>query len=149
MQLNLLRRMGNTGRVNKSSKASTKSVQPLAAAALLRKPGLQSILDSLAMYRKACTTGQVKLKPTEAFNHKLAERWLWPWASVFESQNILTHLCSMDPDEFYRSQTSFVLVFAILVLFFERKIRQVFGPLLKMIQGDEFLINLADNSSCR
>ena len=55
----------------------TKNVQAMAAAALLRHAGLQTVLDALKQYRLACSTGSVVVAPKDTFNTQAASNWLF------------------------------------------------------------------------
>jgi hypothetical protein len=64
---NSLRRIGLKGRDNKGGKSS--SINSLAAAYLLRRPGFGNLLKALSQYRQACASGTVKVHPKDAFKH--------------------------------------------------------------------------------
>ena len=64
---NTMRRLGNIGRF-KTQNATRKNIETLAAAALLRKPGVDTVLDALATYRHAGLDGSLQLSSKEAYN---------------------------------------------------------------------------------
>ena len=69
---NTMRRVGNIERLVSTS-VEQKNVQALAAAALLRHAGLQTVLGALKQYRVACSKGVVTISPKEIFNINLSE----------------------------------------------------------------------------
>ena len=72
---NTMRRLGDMGRPNIAVPIA-KNVQALAAAALLRRAGFQSVLDALRQYRIACSIGAVSLPPKNAFSMESVSGWL-------------------------------------------------------------------------
>mmetsp|Transcript_39790 Transcript_39790/g.71570 ORF Transcript_39790/g.71570 Transcript_39790/m.71570 type:complete len:114 (+) Transcript_39790:226-567(+) len=74
---NTLRRLGNKGRVRRK-KADAPSVQGLAAARLLRRPGLKSVLDALGLCRESASQGLVKIPVSKTWCYKTAGKvWLY------------------------------------------------------------------------
>ena len=73
---NTMRRFGNLGR-NNATHDETKNVQTLAAAALLRHAGVQTVFDVLKRYRLACSTGVVSTSPKDAFSMKTVRKWMF------------------------------------------------------------------------
>ena len=63
--------MARAGLSQKSGKGArkdtTKSIDALFGAAMLREVGVQRVLKALKDYRVACTTGRVTVNPTCAF----------------------------------------------------------------------------------
>ena len=70
------RRLGNIGRM-RSHKKEQRSVEALAAAALYRKAGVDTVLSALRDYRLACTDGRVSVPPKDAFK---PEHCAWLYA---------------------------------------------------------------------
>ena len=70
-----MRRLGFAGRGNPTKK-ETKSVQALAASALLRSAGLVHVLESLKKYRLALSEGRIKQPPPLAFDEPSCA-WLY------------------------------------------------------------------------
>ena len=64
---NTMRRVGNIGRLN-TKKPMLKNIEMLAAAALLRKPGFDTVMDALAQYREAGLSGALRLSSKDAYN---------------------------------------------------------------------------------
>jgi hypothetical protein len=73
---NTMRRLGNVGRFN-TKQAPMKNVQTMAAAAILRRAGLHTVLDALKQYRVACSSGSVKVAPQGAFSMDCVKTWLY------------------------------------------------------------------------
>ena len=74
---NSMRRMQTVGRGN-ANKGELKSIQSLAAAALLREAGYERVLAALAMYRRALSEGHIHMPPADAFT---AEKCDWIYGS--------------------------------------------------------------------
>ena len=68
-----LRRVQNIGR---GGGEATRTVQALAGAALVRRPGYQAILDAHSAYRRALITGVVQLSPSDAYDASKCQ-WLY------------------------------------------------------------------------
>ena len=73
---NTMRRLGTVGRANTTKGAAGKSIQSLSAARLLRLPGMSTVLQALASYRKACAKGEIKISPKNALNASHSGSWL-------------------------------------------------------------------------
>ena len=73
---NTMRRLGNVGRFN-NKHTDAKNVQTMAAAALLRHSGYQTVLDALKKYRIACSTGAVSVAPKDAFQIESVKNWIF------------------------------------------------------------------------
>ena len=73
---NTMRRVGNIGRFA-TGVVEKKNVQTMAAAALLRRAGFQTVLESLRQYRVACSSGIVSVAPKDAFETKGVRGWLF------------------------------------------------------------------------
>eukprot|EP00973_Karenia_brevis_P055447 7709518-Karenia_brevis.AAC.1 len=67
-------RLGNRGRNNSKSDLS-KSIQSMAAACLLRAPGIATVMHALTLYRQDCSSGIVQVSPSNAFKHSHC-KWL-------------------------------------------------------------------------
>ena len=70
---NTARRLGNVGRF-KTKTPKRKHIEALAAAALLRKPGVDAVLDAMATYRHAGLDGSLQLSPKEVYNMQKLRR---------------------------------------------------------------------------
>ena len=64
---NTMRRIGNIGRF-RTKKPFRRNVEALASAALLRKPGFDTVLDALAAYRQAGMGGALRLAPKDIYD---------------------------------------------------------------------------------
>ena len=73
---NTMRRIGNIGRFG-AGQTVKKDVQTLAAAALLRQSGFQTVLKALKQYRIACSIGAVSVAPKDAFNMNCVKGWIF------------------------------------------------------------------------
>ena len=73
---NTMRRLGNVGRFN-NTRGEIKNVQTMAAAALLRQAGFQTVRAALRQYRIACSTGVVAVPPNGAFKLECVQTWLY------------------------------------------------------------------------
>ena len=69
-----MRRVGNMGRMV-SKNAKRKNIEALAAAALLRKAGFDTVVDATKSYREAGAKGLLKVTPRKAFDWS-APKWL-------------------------------------------------------------------------
>ena len=74
---NTMRRVANTGRVTSKQSVNAKNIQVLAAAKLLRSPGLDTRLAAVAEYRQDCSCGVLKVAPGKAFSYDEAGKWLF------------------------------------------------------------------------
>jgi hypothetical protein len=81
-----MRRFGSIGRLNKQMTKKVpnrRTVDALAAAAVLRKAGFQTVLDALRDYRIAGAKGELKVSSTDAYNMNKC------WWAVREPENTL------------------------------------------------------------
>ena len=62
-----MRRVGNVGRFN-AKKPLHKNIELLAAAALLRKPGFDTIMDAMRKYREAGLDGSLRLSAKDFYD---------------------------------------------------------------------------------
>ena len=71
-----MRRLGNIGRYVSKSEVQ-KNVQSLAAAALLRKAGFDTVIDATKQYRLDCSTGVVATSSKDAFTSECIQGWMF------------------------------------------------------------------------